>query len=818
MNPTTPPPHTALSLKAVSSLLLLLSTSMAGAQTIQNPSFETDTFTVFPGYISGNGQITGWTGTPEVSVGLNPAGGNAFASDGVIPDGTKAAFIQGATGVTYLRTNITGLTPGVKYRVSFRATARAGETATPPRLRVSTDGAGEPLSMHISPVGVGQQWRYVGYDFTALAETQQLSLQNYSTIDRTVAVDNFTIAPSSGAWSYAPWDGDETSGVLSDHVYTHAYAFGSTSVNSIVNGVAFTSIKTVNPSDAGKLTTAGMTAAYPDVAHAMTGDSADLGRSFVYGGPAALSFTLSGLKPNTSYVATVYGVAFDAAPLARAATFSSSLAPGDRYTADVDRYGLTKGTRVDYAYTTDATGTVTVSYFQTGDGSFHTTGISNREAAPMVNVVPTFTRQPIGGSATAGTSFTISAGVIGSALTYQWQKNGQDIPGATGNKLVLSNVASGDSGSYRVVVTNDTGTYTSDTAAFNVQQLITGVYDTGVANDGTVLADAATDPHYILLVNPDGNTLIPAVVGQGIPGAWLANSATNKWVGPRANTTSSAGAGATSDGIYVYQTSFDVTGYNPASVLISGGWASDNGGTEIRVNGVALSGTPITNTGFGALTTFTISSARATFNPGVNTLEFYVKNDTVGFTGLRVSGLKVFGTPSGGSNEDPVAVADGFVTTKDTALTISAASLLANDTDPDGNTLALDSVSATSTSGGTVSLSAGSITYTPAAGYTGTDGFSYVVSDGAGGTATGVVQVAVVDGEIPKFEEALFSNLPTSPEFRFLGTPGTVYHLQRSEDLSTWTDVTSTTAPVTGLIQFTDSTPVSGRAFYRISR
>ena len=37
----------------------------------------------------------------------------------------------------------------------------------------------------------------------------------------------------------------------------------------------------------------------------------------------------------------------------------------------------------------------------------------------------------------------------------------------------------------------------------------------------------------------------------------------------------------------------------------------------------------------------------------------------------------------------------------------------------------------------------GSLTYTPSAAFTGTDSFSYSISDGMGATATGTVQVSV---------------------------------------------------------------------------
>ena len=66
-------------------------------QTIPNPSFEADTFTVSPGYVSGQtpAAITGWTADPTDHVGLNPAGGlSPFANNGIIPDGTNVAFIE----------------------------------------------------------------------------------------------------------------------------------------------------------------------------------------------------------------------------------------------------------------------------------------------------------------------------------------------------------------------------------------------------------------------------------------------------------------------------------------------------------------------------------------------------------------------------------------------------------------------------------------------------------------------------------------------------------------------------------------------------
>ena len=62
---------------------------------------------------------------------------------------------------------------------------------------------------------------------------------------------------------------------------------------------------------------------------------------------------------------------------------------------------------------------------------------------------------------------------------------------------------------------------------------------------------------------------------------------------------------------------------------------------------------------------------------------------------------------------------------------------VANDIDPDGDTLSIQSV--TQGAHGTVSINGGNVSYTPDTAYKGTDSFTYTVSDGKGGTAIGKV-------------------------------------------------------------------------------
>ena len=91
------------------------------------------------------------------------------------------------------------------------------------------------------------------------------------------------------------------------------------------------------------------------------------------------------------------------------------------------------------------------------------------------------------------------------------------------------------------------------------------------------------------------------------------------------------------------------------------------------------------------------------------------------------------------TNDGPVAVDDAATTAEDTAVSIA---VLPNDTDLDGDTLTVSSV--TAAAHGTALVNAdGTITYTPAANYHGADSFSYTVGDSNGGTATATVSVTV---------------------------------------------------------------------------
>ncbi|HEX2700143.1 MAG TPA: Calx-beta domain-containing protein [Acidimicrobiales bacterium] len=95
----------------------------------------------------------------------------------------------------------------------------------------------------------------------------------------------------------------------------------------------------------------------------------------------------------------------------------------------------------------------------------------------------------------------------------------------------------------------------------------------------------------------------------------------------------------------------------------------------------------------------------------------------------------------------PLAYNDYYSTVFETPLTVAAPGVLANDTDPENDTLSATLITQPDVCGpcsGTLAFSAdGSLTYTPDAGFSGEDSFRYSISDGNGGTDEGRVSIHV---------------------------------------------------------------------------
>ena len=85
-------------------------------------------------------------------------------------------------------------------------------------------------------------------------------------------------------------------------------------------------------------------------------------------------------------------------------------------------------------------------------------------------VIPTITSQPANVTVTLGQPATFNVAAAGTApLSYQWQKNGSNIVGATGASYTTPAITSADNGStFDVIVNNSEGTITSQKAILTV--------------------------------------------------------------------------------------------------------------------------------------------------------------------------------------------------------------------------------------------------------------------------------------------------------------------------------------------------------------
>lgn len=164
---------------------------------------------------------------------------------------------------------------------------------------------------------------------------------------------------------------------------------------------------------------------------------------------------------------------------------------------------------------------------------------------------------------------------------------------------------------------------------------ITTLFNTGVGANGLPLANGTVpDPHYSLISVPLGSSTNTRVIDAsgGFPiGPYFSGSNLSRWIVAN-NPTGGGGAGDNSPpGDYVFRTTFDLTGFDFSSASITGGWAVDNLGLDILVNGVSMGFTSPQNF-TSSFTQFTINSG---FVAGMNTLDFKVRN------GLGTSGNPV---------------------------------------------------------------------------------------------------------------------------------------------------------------------------------
>ena len=95
--------------------------------------------------------------------------------------------------------------------------------------------------------------------------------------------------------------------------------------------------------------------------------------------------------------------------------------------------------------------------------------VTSDSAAVVVNLPPGIATQPVGQPVQKGGSAVFTVEATGTApFTYQWQHDGVDINGATGEALTIDSVDAADDGDYTVIVQSAHGAVVSEAASLNV--------------------------------------------------------------------------------------------------------------------------------------------------------------------------------------------------------------------------------------------------------------------------------------------------------------------------------------------------------------
>ena len=160
--------------------------------------------------------------------------------------------------------------------------------------------------------------------------------------------------------------------------------------------------------------------------------------------------------------------------------------------------------------------------------------------------------------------------------------------------------------------------------------------------------------------------------------------------------------------------------------------------TDIDGDILSVNTTPVVDPANGSVQLNT--DGTFTYTPNLNFVGSdsftYEINDGNGGTDQAIANITV--NPV---NDTPVATDEPFATNEDVVLT---GNVLDNDTDIDGDTLSLNTTPVIDPANGSVVLNTdGTFTYTPDTNFTGSDSFTYEVSDGNGGTDQAIANITI---------------------------------------------------------------------------
>jgi hypothetical protein len=428
---------------------------------------------------------------------------------------------------------------------------------------------------------------------------------------------------------------------------------------------------------------------------------------------------------------------------------------------------------------------------------------------------PSVLAQPQSQTVTSGVNVSFSALAAGTPpLNYQWQFNGSSLSGATSTTLTLTNVQLAQAGSYTVRVTNLYGATISSNAVLTVLAVpptITLQPSSRTNLAGTTatftLAATGTAPlSYRWRMN--GVNLVDG--GKVSGAATAALTLTNVQDADSATYTvliTNVAGVLTSAPAVLTVVDFPAITRQPANQLAMPGCtvtfkarATGTGplSCQWQRNGVALGGQTSTN--------LVLTNVQA---PDFGSYALLITNAY----GWAISSNAVLSL-----DHPPVAGPDTIQRFVAGGVRVNVAVLLANDTDPDGDALAIISVNPYSAAGGVVTLRGNWVLYLPPPGMTNSDTFTYTVTDGHCAGAEGTVTVQIKDNTSPAPVASIENQGDGSFRVTCDGVPGWPYKMQYADDLAApgWQDIATLIADAWGTCEYIDPPRTNALArFYR---
>lgn len=351
------------------------------------------------------------------------------------------------------------------------------------------------------------------------------------------------------------------------------------------------------------------------------------------------------------------------------------------------------------------------------------------------------------------------------SFTYQGTRYAAGTPATAAGQGTLTMQSNGDytfvaaspfTGASPLVVTYTVHTGASSTLSITVNRAPVAVNDAVSTSENTPVTvavrgndtDADGDPLTVASATPGahGSVVIDAVANNPIytPDAGFAGSDSftytiNDGKGATSTATVTVTVNALSNGAPVANN--DVATVDEASsvVIAVRGNDTDPDGDSLTVVGVTqgANGSVVID----AVTSNPIYTPNAGFT-GTDTFTYTVDdghgNAATGTVTVTVNPIV---------NQAPVAANDTALTRMDTAIFIPVSTLLANDTDANGDVLTLVSVQAAVN--GTVSRIGNNVIFTPASGFEGAASFTYTIEDPSGASSTAMVNMTVGSATTP---------------------------------------------------------------------